>query len=344
MSRGSFDEMLVSSYDYELPSDLIASSPAVPKDSARLLIYDRSRDKITHTIFRDILSHIPDDSAIILNDTKVIKARLFGNKQSGAKMELLINSPMPNDRFLVYIKGRVKKDTTLEFDLGLSAVVNELNSDGTRVATFYKGDKILDFKSLNEILDQIGHIPLPPYIKRDDNIQDSIDYQTLFAKNIGAVAAPTASLHFTPKLLESLKKKFDTKFITLHVGAGTFKPVEVDDIKNHKMHSEFYNIPKNTQELIDSNKKILAVGTTVTRTIEYYARKRSTNGRSNLFLHPQNPPKRVDFLLTNFHLPKSTLIMLVSSFIGVNKTLEIYNEAIKKGYRFYSYGDAMLII
>jgi S-adenosylmethionine:tRNA ribosyltransferase-isomerase len=338
------DPLSVDSYDYKLPQHLIASSPANPKDSAKLLVYDRSKDTITHAIFRDILDFIPNKTAIVLNDTKVIKARIFGYKSSGGRVELLINSPLPDDKFLVYIRGKVKEDSELFFDKNLTAKVIELNEDGTRVVEFYIDQVKLDFVSLNNILEEIGHIPLPPYIKREDNSTDEIDYQTLFAKEIGAVAAPTASLHFTPKLLSKLKTKFETKFITLHVGAGTFKPVEVNNIKDHTMHKEIYNIPNDSKDLIDSNKPILAVGTTVTRTIEYYVREGKKAGESDLFLHPKNRPLRIDHLLTNFHLPKSTLLMLVASFVGVEKSKEIYKEAIAKEYKFYSYGDAMLII
>ena len=340
----SLDPLSVAAYDYHLPSNLIASSPANPKDSAKLLVYNREKDEITHAIFKDILEFIPQECAVFLNDTKVIKARLFGKKQSGGKVELLINSPLPNDRYLVYIRGKIKEDTYLFFEKDLSAKVIKLNSDGTRVVEFFKDSDKLSFELLNSILEEIGHIPLPPYIKRDDNKNDEIDYQTLFAKNIGAVAAPTASLHFTEELFIKLKKEFDTNFITLHVGAGTFKPVDVSNIKDHKMHKEFYKIPKKSAKLIDSKKPILAVGTTVTRTIEYYEREKKLVGESDLFLHPNNKPIRVDHLLTNFHLPKSTLLMLVASFIGINKTKELYHEAIKKEYNFYSYGDAMLII
>ncbi len=342
--KKSKNPLLVDSYDYTLPPELIASTPANPKDSAKLLVYDRKSDTITHAIFRDILNFIPKDTAIILNDTKVIKARIFGKKQSGGKVELLINSPLQDNQFLVYIRGKVKKETNLSFEDGLKAKVINLNEDGTRVVKFFLDEKELDFETLNDILETIGHIPLPPYIKRDDNKEDEKDYQTLFAKNIGAVAAPTASLHFTPKLLEKLKETHKCEFVTLHVGAGTFKPVEATDINNHVMHKEFYNIPKKTQDIIDSQKSILAVGTTVTRTIEYYAREKKLSGESDLFLHPQNKPIRVNHLLTNFHLPKSTLLMLVASFVGLEKSLELYEEAIAKKYHFYSYGDAMLIL
>ncbi len=340
----SLNPLLVDSYDYRLPKELIASSPAIPKDSAKLLVYDRKTDTIAHSIFRDIEQFIPQNTKVILNDTKVIKARLFGKKDTGGKIELLINSPLPNREFLVYIRGKIRENMNLYFDNELEAKIKTLNIDGTRVVSFFHKKNILNFEELNEILEQIGHIPLPPYIKREDSKKDEVDYQTLFAKNIGAVAAPTASLHFSDKLYKNIKDRFDAHFITLHVGAGTFKPVEATNINEHIMHKEFYNIPNNTKKLLDSQQNILAVGTTVTRTIEYYERTKVQKGESNLFLHPHNRPKRVNHLLTNFHLPKSTLLMLIASFIGLEKTLYLYNEAIKKEYKFYSYGDAMLIL
>lgn len=334
----------IESYNYDLPSHLIASTPADPKDSCNLLIYDRKKDSIIHEKFYNILEYIPKKCSIILNDTKVIKARIFGKKQSGGKIELLLNSPLQNDQFLVYIRGKVKENTKLFFDKNLISIVKKLNEDGTRVVEFFQNNKRLNFEELNAILELIGHVPLPPYIKRDDTKEDETNYQTLFAKNIGAVAAPTASLHFSDKLFENLEKNYEVSYLTLHVGAGTFKPVEVDDIREHKMHSEFYSIPKNTIDIIDSQKDILAIGTTVTRTIEYYERSKKTTANADIFIHPKNPPLRVNHLLTNFHLPKSTLLMLVSSFIGIEKTLELYNIAIEKEYKFFSYGDAMLIL
>jgi len=337
-------DLKTSSYDYKLPKDQIATSPARPADSAKLLIYKRETDETIETTFNQILNYIPKDTAIFLNDTKVIKARIFGTKKSGAKVELLVIKPIPNNFFIAMVKGRVKVDTLLNFEQNLNAKVIDLNEDGSRVVKFFLNHKELNFEELIDILEQIGHTPLPPYINRKDTKDDELDYQTLFAKNYGSVAAPTASLHFTTKLLNNLEKKYATYKITLHVGAGTFKPVEAEDIKDHPMHSEYYNIPQNAQNIINSKQKILALGTTVTRTIEYFIRVNKPFGECDLFLHPHNKPVRVDYLLTNFHLPKSTLIMLVSAFLGRIKTLELYNIAIKKGYRFYSYGDAMLII
>ncbi len=242
------------------------------------------------------------------------------------------------------MRGKVLVGNIITFENNLKVEVITLQEDGSRVVKFLKNDKELDFLSLIDILNDIGHLPLPPYLKREDDESDSINYQTLFAKNYGAVAAPTASLHFTTEQLEQLKDKFHTNYLTLHVGAGTFKPVESEDILDHPMHSEYYEIPKSSVEILNSDKKILAVGTTVTRTIEFYNDTKKIDGEANLFLNPLNHPKRVNYLLTNFHLPKSTLIMLVASFIGLNETMSLYEEAIKEKYRFFSYGDAMLII
>ncbi|MDQ1341119.1 MAG: S-adenosylmethionine:tRNA ribosyltransferase-isomerase [Campylobacterota bacterium] len=334
----------VSDYDFDFPQELVAQFPANPKDSSKLLVYERKNDKITHTTFNKILDFIPKNTHVMLNDTKVIKARIFGEKENKGKIELLFQKPLNENDFLVNIRGRVKKDSILSFENNIKAQVICLNEDGTRVVKFIKDSKILNFVELLAELEKIGHIPLPPYIKRSDISNDANDYQPIFASNEGAVAAPTASLHFTDELFKKLKESFSTHYLTLHVGIGTFKPVSVDDIANHAMHSEYFDIPSETKKIIDSNEKILAVGTTVARTIEFYARTKMQKGECNLFLNPNNPPIRVNHLLTNFHLPKSTLIMLVSAFIGREKTLELYNEAIKHKYRLFSYGDAMLVL
>ena len=338
------DPLKTSSYDYNLPKELIATHPVSPADSARLLVYNRSTKTITHTTFKNLMDFLPDDISVFLNDTKVIKARIFGTKNSGGKIELLLNKPLFMNRYLVMIRGRVNLETKLSFDCDLSANILEVNEDGSRVVEFFQNEKKLDFLELVEILNKIGHLPLPPYMNRDDEKQDEKNYQTLFAKNYGAVAAPTASLHFTPKLLDQINNKYEVNYLTLHVGAGTFKPVDAEDILNHPMHSEYFEIGIDAKKALDKASKVLAVGTTVTRTVEYYARTNKIQGECDLFLNPANKPIKVDYLLTNFHLPKSTLIMLVASFVGLEKTLEIYHEAIKENYRFYSYGDGMLII
>ncbi|WP_139453821.1 tRNA preQ1(34) S-adenosylmethionine ribosyltransferase-isomerase QueA [Campylobacter armoricus] len=337
-------DLLLSSYDYDLPNNLIANFPILPKENAKLLVYERCKDQISHLYFKDLAKILPP-CEIIFNDTKVIKARIYGNKENGSKIELFINNPLKHNDFLVQIRGKIKEGQILYFENSLKVRIKKLHDDGTREVEFFNNEKKLNHHEVFEILEKIGHVPLPPYIKRADEAQDNINYQSIFARNQGAVAAPTASLHFNETMIDELKKTHhNIHTITLHVGAGTFKGVECENIKDHKMHSEFFYINDKTCTLINSSKKILGVGTTVTRCIEYYYRKKIKEGFCDLFLHPQNTPQRLDYLLTNFHLPKSTLIILVASFIGREKTLEIYNEAILNKYRFYSYGDGMLII
>ncbi len=344
MSSESSPELLTKNYDYELPEGFIATTPVHPRDHAKLLVYDRRTDSITHTTFQHLLDFVPKECDVFLNDTRVIKARIFGQKESGGKVELLFNKPLDAYNALVLIRGKVHVGTELFFDNDLMAKVTKLNEDGSREVTFSQHNKTLRFEELVLILDDIGHLPLPPYMQREDNKEDETDYQTLFAKNAGAVAAPTASLHFTPELFAALEKRHQTHKVTLHVGAGTFKPVEAEQILDHPMHSEYFHISDEAAEVLNSERPVLAIGTTVTRTVEYYVRTKKTEGECDLFLNPHNLPQRVTHLLTNFHLPKSTLIMLVSAFIGREKTLQLYKEAIEKHYRFFSYGDAMLII
>lgn len=338
-------ELLTSSYDFTLPDELIATHPASPRDHAKLLVYDRKTDTITHTYYYDFEKYIPKDCALIFNDTKVIKARLFGFKPSGGKLELLINRALNANDVNAYIRGKVKVGTEILFDENLVAKVTQMNEDGSRVVNFFKDDALLRFEDILPIIDIIGHIPLPPYIQREDNEEDANEYQSVFAKEEGAVAAPTASLHFTEEQHKRVCRDFKHAYVTLHVGSGTFKPVDADVITDHPMHSEYYAISDEAKEILDSQTPVLSIGTTPTRTIEFYDKHgKVQSGEANLFLHPQNKPSRVNHLLTNFHLPKSTLLMLVASFVGLDKTQELYAEAIKEKYRFYSYGDAMLII
>ena len=372
----------LNSYDYALPKELIASEPIMPKSEARLLVYERKSGKISHLKFGDLPEILPDCD-MIFNDTKVIKARIYGHKITGAKIELLFNQPLGKNLFNVYIKGSVRIGAWLVFDENLYAQVSQICDDGSKNVAFFQDTKrrnldeiselnlyssnktpnldiltpkldsntaqIPNFKPLNtteiySILARIGHVPLPPYIRRDDNADDESWYQSIFAKFDGAVAAPTASLHFDDELISRLKTKHQIHNITLHVGAGTFKGVDVDDISKHKMHSEIYDIPQNTAQILKSDRKICAVGTTVTRTIEHFIRTQETSGKCDIFINLLNPPRRVDFLITNFHLPKSTLIMLVSAFVGLKEVQKIYEQALKERYRFYSYGDGMLIL
>lgn len=337
------DVLKLSSYDYDLPPELIAKEPIMPRSRANLLVFNRKNDEISHLKFGDLAGVLPP-CAIIFNDTKVVKARIYGQKESGGKIEMLLNQPLGNSLFSAFIKGSVKVGTILSFENGLKGEVTALNDDGSRVLKITQNERELETNELFDILESVGHIPLPPYIKRDDNKNDEHWYQSVFARHFGAVAAPTASLHFDDEMISKLSTKHEIEYITLHVGAGTFKGVECENIMDHKIHSEFFSISQNAAKIINSDEPLLAVGTTVARTAEYFVRTSNSEGACDLFLHPNNPPSRVNFLLTNFHLPKSTLIMLVASFIGLEKTLEIYKIAVEKKYRFFSYGDAMLII
>lgn len=340
----NLDPFLTSSYHYELPEELIATHPVHPRDHARLLVYNRADKSITHARFDALDNFLPRECGIIFNDTKVIKARLYGNKESGGAIELLINRPHDAHSINVYIKGRVKEGTLLVFDEDLSTRVIKLHEDGSREVNFYLRDTLIRFEELLPILEKVGHIPLPPYLGREDNSEDEREYQSVFAHYEGAVAAPTASLHFSDELFEAVCSSHPHAFVTLHVGSGTFKPVEAEVITDHPMHSEYFDISPRALELLCSDIPLLSIGTTSTRTVEYHARTAETQGEANLFLHPHNPPKRINHLLTNFHLPQSTLLMLVASFVGLEETHRIYKEAIDKQYRFFSYGDAMLIL
>jgi S-adenosylmethionine:tRNA ribosyltransferase-isomerase len=342
--RRLINPLLTSSYDYSLPSELIATHPVHPRDHARLLVYRREDRSITHARFDQLEQFLPQPCALIFNDTKVIKARLYGNKESGGAIELLINRPLDAHTINVYIKGRVKNNTKLFFADNITATVTALHDDGSREVQFAQNGILLRFEELLPLLERIGHIPLPPYLGREDNSEDEREYQSVFAAHEGAVAAPTASLHFTDELFDKISAARPSAFVTLHVGSGTFKPVECDLITDHPMHSEYFHITSDAHTLILSDIPLLCIGTTSTRTIEYHARTAQLQGEANLFLHPNNPPLRVNHLLTNFHLPQSTLLMLVASFIGVEETHRIYQEAINEKYRFFSYGDAMLIL
>lgn len=337
------EDLKLSSYDYALDKSLIATHPLYPKENAKLLVYERKSQKITHSTFAQLRDFLPP-CALIFNDTKVIKARIYGQKESGAKVELFLHAPLTSQNFLAQIKGRVRVGEILHFKRGLRAEILELLEDGLRVVRLSQEGRILEPSALYTLLDEIGHTPLPPYIKRADEKSDEKDYQSIFAKNLGAVAAPTASLHFSEEMIKNLSQKHEIHTLTLHIGAGTFKGVECENITLHKMHKEFFHLPEKTRTLINSKTPLLCVGTTAVRTVEYYARTGLSSGECDLFLHPQNLPVRVDYLLTNFHLPRSTLIMLVAAFVGREKTLELYDEAIKREYRFYSYGDGMLIL
>ncbi|GAA6851266.1 tRNA preQ1(34) S-adenosylmethionine ribosyltransferase-isomerase QueA [Helicobacter pylori] len=343
-------EFDLESYDYDLPKELIANYPILPKEKAKLLVYERRSQKITHTTFEYVLDFFPKNALIVLNDTKVIKARLFGSKHAflpSKTTEVFFHRFFKNNTALTQIKGKIKVGDKIFFDANYHAEVLELLHNGQRLIAFYGNKTPLNQENILKLLEQYGHMPLPPYIKRADESLDVHEYQSVFAKHIGAVAAPTASLHFSQNTLEKLLKDFKHAFLTLHVGAGTFLSVETKDIREHQIHTEVLHIPKKSQEILQESQEILCIGTTALRSVEYFKRLENPNQEAfecDIFLHLANPILHVNCLLTNFHLPKSSLLMLVSAMIGLEKTKEIYQIAIEKKYRFYSYGDGMLIL
>jgi S-adenosylmethionine:tRNA ribosyltransferase-isomerase len=343
-------------YDYHLPEERIAQTPAARRDRSKLLVMDRKTGEITHYRFYDIYNLFDPSDVLVVNDTKVVPARLLGKKETGGKIEVLILdvpgiTKNPADagecvcRCLVKTKKKPKDGATLFFDQSLEGRIINFEDGIYTVRFLYQG-------KFEHILGRIGHVPLPPYIRRNDNIKDRTSYQTVYAAEKGAVAAPTAGLHFSMGLLEKLRKKGVTiTAITLHVGYGTFSPVKVPDIREHRIHSEWYSISKDTADKINASKeaghRIVAVGTTAVRTLEYAGDENKMvvagNGNCDLFIYPGYRFNIVDAMLTNFHLPKSTLLMLVSAFSTRKNVLKAYQRAIEKQYRFYSYGDAMLI-
>lgn len=346
-------------YDYNLPEVLIAYYPSVERDSSRMLVLDRASGEMHIKSFSEIYTYFSSGDCLVLNNTQVIKGRLYGKKEvTNANVEVMLISPLASDikswSCLIKPGKRVKPGTKVF--LAANKVSNEILSsyftvisagdDGTYVIEFSSGD-------IYEIMEKIGHIPLPPYIKRDDDFSDIERYQTVYSKVKGAVAAPTAGLHFTKDILNKISGKgVSIAELTLHVGAGTFKPVQVEDIKNHKMHSEEYFLNESSSKLINKTKrcghKVAAVGTTSVRVLESLALEdgivKNGKGWTDIFISPPYEFKTVDMLLTNFHLPKSTLLMLVSAFAGLDNILAAYEYAIKEKMRFFSYGDCMLII
>ncbi|SNR74591.1 tRNA preQ1(34) S-adenosylmethionine ribosyltransferase-isomerase QueA [Desulfurobacterium atlanticum] len=342
--------MKVSLFDYELPEELIAKEPAEPRDSARLLVLNRKTGEIEHRIFRDIIHYMNKGDVLVINNTKVIPARLIGKFPTGGSAEIFLVRQIKENVWEVIGKpGRkLKPGKKVIFDENFYCEIVERKEEGKRIVEFFTTD---GEATLNKIY-KIGKMPLPPYINREETEKDKEEYQTVFAKEEGAVAAPTAGLHFTAELLEKLKEKgVIIKEITLHVGLGTFKPVKVEEVEEHKMHYESYKVPKDTAIEIEKAKKegrrVIAVGTTVVRTLETCFNEKgiatSLEGSTNLFIYPGYNFKVIDGLITNFHLPKSTLLMLVSAFAGRERILNAYEEAVKKRYRFFSYGDAMFI-
>ncbi len=339
--------MNLSDFDYNLPEELIAQTPITKRDESKLMVLDKETGQINHQHFHDILNLLNKGDVLVLNDTKVIPARLIGTKQdTNAAIELLLLKDLGKNIWecLSRPAKRLKVGTIVNFSNKLQAEVIEKKDEGiVYVKLIYKG-------ILMEILDELGNMPLPPYIH--ENLKDKDRYQTVYAKNIGSAAAPTAGLHFTKELLKELENKgIEILFITLHVGLGTFRPVETENILDHHMHSEFYEMSSDVALKLNlakkENRKIYAVGTTSVRTLETiihkYDKFKACSGNTDIFIYPGFRFLAIDGLITNFHLPKSTLLMLVSALSTKEIILNAYNEAIKEKYRFFSFGDAMFI-
>ena len=340
--------MKTDDFDYYLPEELIAQTPLAKRDSSRLMVLDRKTGAIKHDVFHNIINYLEKDDVLVLNDTKVMPARIIGEKtDTKAIIELLLLKNTENDNWSVLAKPakRIKVGTVISFGNGiLKAKCINVGEEGLREVIFiYNG-------IFYEILDKLGSMPLPPYIK--EKLKDKDRYQTVYAKNIGSAAAPTAGLHFTKELLKDIEAKgIKLCYITLHVGLGTFRPVNVEDVTKHKMHSEFYQMDKNVAKILNeakkNNKRIVSVGTTSTRTLETiinkYGKFVETSGWTDIFIYPGYEFKAISAQITNFHLPKSTLIMLVSAFATKDIILNAYKEAVKEKYRFFSFGDSMFI-
>ncbi|MFB2878467.1 tRNA preQ1(34) S-adenosylmethionine ribosyltransferase-isomerase QueA [Floridanema aerugineum] len=354
----SNEDLLLSAYDYQLPEERIAQNPVTPRDSARLLVVD-SPTEHSDRVFRDLVELLLPGDLLVMNNTRVIHARLYGRKSTGAPVEILLLQEQQNNCWLALVKpGRrllpgaeiyleAKNSLDRQPDFILSAKILEKDeATGGRILQF----KLPEGKSLIQILDRFGHVPLPPYIKESQSLAEQ--YQTVYAQTPGSVAAPTAGLHFTPELLEKLTAKgIEQTFVTLHIGIGTFRPVEVEKITNHQMHGEWVEISAATVAKIQEAKarggRIIAVGTTAVRSLEGAAQNgelRPFCGQTELFIYPGYKWRVVEGLITNFHLPRSSLMMLVSALIGRKRLLSLYEDAIAQNYRFYSFGDAMLIL
>lgn len=340
--------MDVNLFDFHLPEEQIAQVPLLDRTSSKLMVINRETGALRHEKFHDIVSHFNAGDTLVINDTKVLPARLFGVKEeTGGKIELLLLKQTSDDVWETLAKPakRVKPGTVLSFGDGLlRAECTEALEDGGRILKFsYTG-------IFYEVLDQLGTMPLPPYIH--EQLEDQDRYQTVYARERGSAAAPTAGLHFTPELLQALTDKgVQLAPLTLHVGLGTFRPVSVDDVDSHKMHSEYYELPESSAQILRDTRKnggrIIAVGTTSTRTLETVIRDHGdfveASGWTDIFIYPGQEIKGIDGLITNFHLPKSTLIMLVSALSTREHILHAYEEAVAQGYRFFSFGDAMFL-
>ncbi|OEF96348.1 tRNA preQ1(34) S-adenosylmethionine ribosyltransferase-isomerase QueA [Desulfuribacillus alkaliarsenatis] len=341
--------MKVQDFDFYLPEELIAQSPLSDRAGSRLMVVDTEANKIYDKQFADLYDSIKSGDTLVLNDTRVIPARLLGRSiDTGSKIEFLLLKPLEDDRWEILVKPGKKAKVGRVFEFGngsLKAEIIDITPAGGRIVHFqYNG-------IFNEILDELGSMPLPPYIT--EQLEDKERYQTVYSKYRGSVAAPTAGLHFTKEMLDSLQDKgVNIAYVTLHVGLGTFRPVQVDDVEEHVMHSEYYEISKDTADIINRTKasggRVISVGTTSTRVLETVGQfdgiVTETSGWTDIFIYPGYKFKVVDGLLTNFHLPKSTLIMLVSAFANQDLILKAYEHAVSERYRFFSFGDAMLLM
>ena len=339
--------MRTSDFDYDLPEELIAQHPSSKRDEARMMVLDKKTGGSEDKYFYEIIDYLKPGDVLVMNDTRVIPARLFGHRpEREEKIEVFLLNNTEDTKWEVLVRPgkKMKIGTEVIFSEKLSCKVTDIKEDGNRIVEFYF-DGIF-----NEILDSLGNMPLPPYIK--EKLKDNEDYQTVYSKNPGSVAAPTAGLHFTKKLLEKIEEKgIELAYLTLNVGLGTFRPVNEDDINDHKMHSEFYTLNKDTAEIInkakDEGRRVIAVGTTSIRTLESVYKKNNKicedSGWTDIFIYPGFEFKVVDAIITNFHLPKSTLIMLIAAFTSKNIILNAYNNAVNKKYRFFSFGDCMFI-
>lgn len=340
--------MKTSDFFYNLPEEQIAQIPIEPRNASRLMLLNRNNGEITHQTFSDLTAHLNSGDCLILNDTRVIPARIFGVKEeTGAVVEFLLLSQKENNIWECLCKPGRRAKEGIRFSFGDGKLFGEVKSvleDGNRLISFECTDNIY------AVLDEIGQMPLPPYIR--EKLENKERYQTVYSKELGSAAAPTAGLHFTPQMLEDIQRKgVKIGCVTLHVGLGTFRPVKIDDITKHRMHVEHYHMPKETADLINETKsnggRVIAVGTTSCRTLETVADKNGCicqyEGDTGIFIYPGYTFKCIDALITNFHLPESTLIMLVSAFAGYNYTMNAYNSAVKEKYRFFSFGDAMFI-
>ncbi|MBO6244128.1 MAG: tRNA preQ1(34) S-adenosylmethionine ribosyltransferase-isomerase QueA [Clostridia bacterium] len=340
--------MKVSEFDYELPEELIAQTPLNKRDESRLMVLNRYKQTIEHKVFRDIIDYLEPGDVLVRNNTKVIPARLYGKKETGANVEFLLLNNIEGDIWESIVRpgNKLHIGTKVIFGEGLlTAEIIDIMEGGTRKVKFqYNG-------IFNEILDKIGLMPLPPYIHEE--LKEKNRYQTVYAKYEGSAAAPTAGLHFTDELLKKIKDKgIEIANVTLHVGIGTFRPVKEDVVENHKMHTEHFYIKKEDADKINNAKKngkrVIAVGTTSCRVLETIATDdgfvNETESDTGIFIYPGYKFKILDGLITNFHLPKSTLLMLVSAFAGKEYVLKAYDEAVKNKYRFFSFGDAMVIL